>query len=175
MGEKDKSSGIGIIGTVPADPSQKVDIAGRVEVVDGEKVLQLLEYKVNTGTDIVPAMYVLARDLGGGDHEYNPLTGAGQQGVLDLPGKYSQAVNNIGLLVNVLGEVKYVASSYFYISDGSAVDDGSGYPGVKIVGTIPGLGPHTGKHVLVTGISSCFQTGTDLRRLVRARNIAVVD
>lgn len=66
--------------------------------------------------------------LGGGDWQYDPVTGAGQQGVYGL--KWVKGVgyqwmkiglNNIGLLVKVCGLVESVSDTEITISDGSSI------------------------------------------------------
>ncbi|NIN13266.1 MAG: hypothetical protein GTO05_14025, partial [Gemmatimonadales bacterium] len=75
-------------------------------------------------------------------------------------------LNNIGLLIRTWGTVTYADTDYFYLDDGSLLDDGSGHVGVKVLA--PGLTiPAEGTHVEVTGISSCLKVGDDLHRLIR--------
>lgn len=91
--------------------------------------------------------------------QYNPLTGAGQQGVSG-----GQGLNNIGLLVTVFGRVTWVdeSSNAFTLSDGSswapqALLDALGHAGVRVEspGGLPaGLAP--GQFVTATGASSCY-------------------
>ncbi len=91
--------------------------------------------------------------------------------------KGGAGLNNIGLLTRAWGKVTGTGANYFYLDDGSALDDGSGCLGVKVLAeglSIPG----EGACVTVTGISSCFKDGDDLHRLVRVRDqadIAVLD
>ncbi len=75
-----------------------------------------------------------------------------------------------GLLVTGFGNVTYKGADYFYINDGSAVNDGSGHLGVKVLAT--GLSmPSTG-YAKVTGISTCEKIGGLLYQRIRVRKQA---
>ena len=87
-------------------------------------------------------------------------------------------LNNIGLLVTATGRVTFADTNagYFYMDDGSALDDGSMHMGVKALGTVPvqqGQDP-VGKYVKVTGISSCYKPGSDMLRLIRAIEVVIM-
>ena len=100
-------------------------------------------------------------------------------------------LGNTGLLVRTSGKVTYVGADYFYIDDGTAVQDGNILPGPYIVpldggplaDPIPyapptgvlinctGLNkPGIGDYVSVTGISSIILQGNDLARYLRPRS-----
>jgi hypothetical protein len=70
-------------------------------------------------------------------------------------------LNNIGLLVKILGRVTASGTyprlgiSWFYIDDGSGLEDGSGVTGVYVEGAFSIMPPEEGAFVAVTGISSC--------------------
>jgi len=78
-------------------------------------------------------------------------------------------LTNTGLLVKTWGKVTGVGWDYFYIDDGSALDDGSGLDGLKIyVGKKPSVKRYD--LVAVTGISTIQVTPTGERiRVVRPR------
>ena len=78
-------------------------------------------------------------------------------------------LDNIGLLVATTGRVISVGSGYFYIDDGSALNDGLG-TGIRVLATGLPL-PAPNQTVRVTGISSCFKNGST-RRLLLARSQA---
>jgi len=76
-------------------------------------------------------------------------------------------LNNIGLLVRTWGTVTYVdpGQQFFYIDDGSALDDKSGFRGVRV--SYAGLAagntfnpPSIGERVVITGISSTSAIST---------------
>lgn len=77
-------------------------------------------------------------------------------------------LNNIGLLVNVWGNVTYLDSgnNFFYINDGSGITDGSGNNGVKVACT--GLPvPTIGDYAIVKGVSAVAWVNGKAVRLVR--------
>ena len=83
----------------------------------------------------------------------------------------STGLNNVGLLIRTWGKVTYSGEGFFYIDDGSALDDDSGHIGVKVYGSVP-VPPEVdpvGKCVIVTGISSCEKLDADPIRVVRTR------
>jgi hypothetical protein len=102
--------------------------------------------------------------VGGGDWFYDAATGAGQKGVKD-----GADLNDIGLLITTTGRVTYSGSGMFYIDDGSQAADNSGYLGLRV--SAVGLTvPAQNEYVEVTGISTCFKSGEDLYRTLKARN-----
>jgi hypothetical protein len=163
--EADRSSGIRVA------PLPGVSVAVRDKLLvrgllgtssDGERYIQAQSIQ-NVGQAPTPTapLGMANRALGGGDWEYDPLTGAGQRGVSGGCG-----LNNIGLLVRAWGRVAEIEqvtpATWFRIGDGSGVNVKCVVPsGVTID---PGW-----QHVCVTGVSSCEQVGGELRRLLRVR------
>jgi hypothetical protein len=74
--------------------------------------------------------------------------------------------NNIGLLISTFGKVTYSSGDYCYIDDGSALDDGSGHAGVRVV-TDGFAAPPAGSFVRLKGISACYASQDKLHRLLR--------
>jgi hypothetical protein len=76
-------------------------------------------------------------------------------------------INTMGLLATVWGKVTKTDSDYFYMDDGSGLNDSSGYLGVKVI--YPDAGSLTvGQFVYGTGIISCYKdTNGKIRRLIR--------
>ena len=66
-------------------------------------------------------------------------------------------------------------AGYFYIDDGSALNDVSGHAGVKVLDTVPVQSGQDllDKYVKVTGISSCYQPGRNMFRLIRATSVVI--
>lgn len=163
----DRSGGIGVeaLGVAVGD---RVNVSGEAATVDGERVLRngVIEV-ISHGATVPDACTMPHRSIGGG--------GDGFQGaVIDnaAAGKYASGGNNIGLLVNVWGTVTYSnpALGVFYVDDGSAIADGSGRVGLKVLAS--GLPvPSVGKRVGVTGISSATMVGGRVARLIRPRTI----
>lgn len=81
----------------------------------------------------------------------------------------SSGINNIGLLVTVWGKVSHIDADFFYLDDGSGVDDGSGWPGVKcstIGHDVPTLTED--QFFYYRGVSCCYKdAGGKIRRLIR--------
>lgn len=105
-----------------------------------------------------------------------PAVGGGPIG---LQGGVSGGVglNNIGLLVRIVGVVTQIdpLGAYYYVDDGSRLSDGTTTNGAANVGVrvvTAGKTPEQGQTICVTGISSCFKTGSTLRRLIRTRSVA---
>jgi len=165
--QADRSAGIQCRGDVLLEPGQAAVLQGTMNTVDGERVLTgtfVLEGSLASAAIPEPAG-MINRVIGG-----RP---AGlQQGIAGASG-----LNNIGLLITTTGRVTYADTDYFYLDDGSKLDDGSGHLGVKVLAT--GLSiPASDSYVQVTGISSCFKVGDDLYRLIRVReqvDIVVVE
>lgn len=179
----DRSAGIMVYKSFHGlTPGTRVDVVGTTSTSSsGEKYIKATTVTQGGAGSIEPLVLV-NRAVGGGDWEYDAATGAGQAGVkeyawvmvgdewiqmlVDAPG-----LNNIGLLVCTTGLVTHVGSGYFYIDDGSSLDDGSGYTGVKVLAN--GISPPApGKYVRVIGASSCYKSGDDLGRQIRVQRAA---
>ena len=165
--ESNRNSGVKVVPTVmPAGiaAGKTVDIGGTMQTgSDGERYIGSATATLK-GTGSVAALGMNNKAIGGGDWYYDSGSGAGQKGIKDASG-----ANNIGLLVLIWGKVTYAGSDYYYLDDGSALDDGSGQIGVKVLAlgtTVPAVDSYK----TVTGISSCYKVGSDLFRLVRARS-----
>jgi uncharacterized delta-60 repeat protein len=135
-----------------------LDVAGTTALVNDEKVLQPLTWKIVSRDGSVDPLGMTNKALGGGPWNYDSGTGSGQPGITDATG-----LNNIGLLVLVWGKVVEVNTSekWYKLDDGSAVtlkvqlDDSTG-------STLPK--PNT--YIWVKGISSCELYRGSLLRLV---------
>lgn len=136
---------------------QRVVVWGGVQTDgDGERSIQALTISpVGSGTIAPVAMTNKA--LGGADRP-------GQGGVIGGSG-----LNTIGLLVTTTGAVTSAGSGFFYIDDGSGVNDESGQ-GVRVSATGLTL-PTVGQHLIVTGICSCVKTSA-INRLILVRSQA---
>jgi len=146
----------------------RADVTGNTNTNPaGERYIEAATALEN-GSGTVEPLGLNNLGTGGGDWFYDESTGAGQRGVLGGTG-----LNNIGLLVRTWGKITYVGADDFYIEDGSGADDGSGHPGVRVLGrppVDPGADP-VGKWVRVEGVSSCYKTETGLHRLIRGTDL----
>jgi len=95
-------------------------------------------------------------------------------GVTDAPDVY-----NLGLLVEMTGQVKQVGGDYIYVDDGGSLKDGTFTGPEENVGVrvMCSSSQHVvGEYVMVTGISSSFQTlpGIYARRILTRRALDVI-
>ncbi|MBI2842291.1 MAG: S8 family serine peptidase [Armatimonadetes bacterium] len=171
---QDENRACGILlsfsGSVPSGllRGDEVEVIGTVGNVSGERAL-LNPVVTRVGAGGQPKPFALTnRALGGG--------GFGFQGaVVDhytTPRTFANGLNNIGLLVTTSGWVKTVGYGYFYIDDGSKISDGPGNTGVMVVFGDNIAPPDVGKHVAITGISSCEfvpNSSSIRRRVLRPR------
>jgi len=77
-------------------------------------------------------------------------------------------MNNIGLLARIWGTVTLSGRGWFYLDDGSFVQDGSGIFGIYVESPGPAV-PPKGAFVFVTGISSCEYYQGNLVNVLLAR------
>lgn len=115
--------------------------------------------KTGSQTPLLP-LGMLGRSVGG--VSFGQQTGAAG----------ASGVSNIGLLITTWGSVTHSEAGFFYLDDGSNLDDGSGYKGVKVYGTIPAAagGNPVGAYLRVTGISICEQGSGNTIRAILTRS-----
>jgi uncharacterized lipoprotein YddW (UPF0748 family) len=147
----------------------RVDVEGTLSTGGtGEKYIKNPTIMPN-GKGSVKPLTATNRALGGQDYYYDAITGAGQTGV-----KNPYGLNNIGLLVRVTGRVTFTGDTFFYTDDGSKLNDGSGYTGVRVVGTEVTM-PPAGKYVSFIGASSCWKNGSsDVQPQIRPPSQVIV-
>ncbi len=136
----------------PFSQGQVLDVYGVTSEVEGERAISPPVIQVSGEPCAVQPVFVNQRALGGGDdHLAADPEHSGQVGV-----KAGVGLNNLGLLVRICGTVSHVdpGGRFAYVDDGSALDDGSGHTGVKVI--VRGLiAPALYDRVVITGISSC--------------------
>jgi len=165
--EPDRFSGMRVLwseGSVPRNSMAAV--TGVTDTIGGERVIHAQAVAVDTlSLDSLTPLGLINRSIGGSPPA--PV-------IPGIPG--SIGLYNVGLLVRVWGRVTAVGDDWFYIDDGTGLDDGSGNKGVKV--TVAGLAggaafplPRKGDYVLVTGLSSCEipEGKSDPIRLLRPR------
>lgn len=159
----DRSGGIRIL----ADPGSfalgsVLDVSGSMSTnADGERCIDSTKILAAAAVAVPEPLAMVNRSLGGAD--FSQWTA----GIYGASGLY-----NVGLLVRTCGRVTYVDNAitpaYFYLDDGSALNDGSGHVGVKVL--LRGLGaPSVDQSVAVTGISSVQQIGGHNQRVLIPR------
>lgn len=165
-----RGSGIRISNTSASrtvQPGSTVTIAGTISSQDGERVITASSV-TTTGTATAPKPIGLTnKALGGGwFNAYTP-------GITD-----SSGMNNTGLFIRAWGKVTSVGSNFFYLNDGSNIDNGTGNPyGVKVSwawqgsqdGNPPIAAPEVGWFVCVNGISSSEVVSNQTVRVLRLR------
>jgi parallel beta-helix repeat protein len=129
---------------------------------DGEKFIAA-DTAVSDGEGSVKPLFLSNKTLGGGNSVgFSLATGSGQRGV---DGGFG--LNNIGLLITTTGWLTYSSPEFFYIDDGSGLNDGSGHLGVKVLGPGPDPG-EDGKYLRVTGVSSIRESGGNHIRAIES-------
>lgn len=130
----------------------KVHIVGQVDTDgDGEQCIAATSADPVAGSATTAPLGTSVRSLGG------TLLGR-QTGIKDGKG-----LNNIGMLVRICGKVQAVDTTtpagWFTLSDGTGV--------VKVIVGPDASAPSAGQKAIVTGISSCEKSGSDLVSVVR--------
>ena len=167
--DESRASGWKVVftGTPVAHRGDKVTVIGEAALdANQEAYIDASDVDV-TSTGLIKPILMSNRHLGGNDS-------------LEKPGVNTPLLDHLynkGLLVTCVGKVTFVdaASDYFYIDDGSALDDGSGHIGVKVSWSLQAAGdlnpeivpPLEDWYVTVIGISSSESPseGTVIRAL----------
>ncbi len=160
-----RTTGIRVISTSAISAGSAVKVQGVVSTVNGEKVVDATSGYVNvisSGEPVPLPLGMQNRSIAGGAF-------GEQAAVVDDAGSSTMSLgcNDVGLLVKTSGRVTSVVSTstfegYFYIDDGTGLNDGSGNLGVRCRpsananGSIAAL-PTTGSYVVVTGVSGVTQ------------------
>jgi hypothetical protein len=180
-----RSAGLRVAWTGPVAVGDKVDLFGPLgTTTDFERYIAAASV-TPIGTASVGPLVLNGRGVAGGALA-NPLTGIGQSAtkawrwvkVDKAPSVRKldniQGLNNLGLLVKVTGKVTLTSDGFFYLDDGSGRDDFESPnaaigapPGLKVALPQGASAPTTGSYVAVTGISSCYASGTVPFRLLR--------
>ena len=163
---EDRSSGIQIAAATAIQVGDRVHVSGVMATADGERRIEDAQVRIDqAGGDELDPVGVTNRALGGRQFGL-------QAAVLDdaVSLDYSDATNNVGLLVTTTGRLTYAGpgGSFFYIDDGSGLDDGSGHTGARVQSadlTIP-----TGTPFLrVTGNAGTTLVESRVVRLLKPR------
>lgn len=135
-----------------------------------ERYVEADDVTTTLATAFLKPLGLTNKSLGGGDWLYDSITGAGQRGIDGAVG-----LNNIGLLVTVWGKVTARGRDWFYVDDGSRVQDGTGTVGVYCEAPQGVAIPQIGNFVRVTGISSCELYAGRLVNVLMARHAADIN
>lgn len=157
--QSDRVSGIRVDkGGVTANVGDKIDLAGVLSTVGGErKLTSATVYVVSSNNPVHP----LAMSLG--------AVGGASGGIRDPGITVGTGPFNVGLLVTVWGRVTAADpttnNKYFYVDDGSGLEDGlvAGRKGVRVswyyMSGASASDVAVGDYVCLTGAVSCFQSG----------------
>jgi hypothetical protein len=155
----DRISGIKVVGLENLYVGKRVSVNGIIAFRDGERLIENA-----TATSATPNVYIKPLAM--------PNKSVGGNGLDSLnPGiDNGTGLFNVGLLITTSGKVTYTDSNFFYIDDGSNLDDGSGYIGLRVDARSLNNIPSVGSYVSVTGISTVQMIGERVIRVVRPRN-----
>jgi hypothetical protein len=134
--------------SIPAQTAQ-------ITTVDGERVITPSETILGSPANPPKPVGINNRDLGGG--AFNVYT-PGPTGGFGL--------SSVGLLVRTWGRVTSVGDYFFYLDDGSGLNDGTGPTGVRITEAY-GYTPEVGDYAAVTGASGIEILADNPARVVR--------
>lgn len=155
--ESDRSTGIRFNGVTSAALGSKLTVTGKLLTIDGERCIDEAVAQESGSPVLLETLYLRNGVLGGGS--LNVHTPG-----IDL----GFGTNNIGLLVTTIGRVTFSGNGFFYVDDGSGLNDGSGRLGVKV--SAPGLTTPSTGFAKVTGISSCERNASgEIVRILRVR------
>lgn len=157
--EPDRRAGLRIDYPKTLDISVLADFVGTMGTANGERVLRAeAASPLGAAAQIDPcgiqtdSLGGSAFGLQGATMEYRLVRSSGGYTIQLLP---SLGLNNIGLLVRVCGRVTASGVGWFYLDDGAACNDGSGYRGVKVF--CPGIAtPTVGSFIAMNAISSTY-------------------
>lgn len=146
--ETNRSCGIKIVSNSMPSAGTKMTVYGTLATTTGERRIDSLSETPGSSGNVPKPVYMRATALGGKAFNSN------SPGVVNATGP-----NNIGLFVKTSGRVTVVGSSFFYIDDGSNINDGTTTGdkpnlGIRVVG-LPGS-LKVNEYTTVTGASSSF-------------------
>lgn len=159
--EPDRSVGIRVATGAAVNRGDTVIVTGKMSTNDqGERQI-IADFVSATQPALTTPkpLFISNNNLGG--KAYNSLT----QGAWQGSGLY-----NIGLLVTCFGSITAQGTDYFYIDDGSNLQDGSGNTGIRIDAAGLTLPTHT--YAIVTGISTLRMVNGKAVRTIKPRSQA---
>lgn len=159
--EQNHTSGIRVVSTVEVTTGDVVTLEGPLVTDSSERCIfsPTITKKPTKAAEPTP-VFMANGSLGGAD------VGAETKGIADGHG-----ARNIDILVRTFGKVTYVGDDsepFFYIDDGSHLDDGRGHVGLKVESRTL-IKPALNSWTVIRGISGCEDVGHRVVRLLRAR------
>ncbi|MCE5323841.1 TIGR03790 family protein [bacterium] len=162
--EENGTCGIRIVSSTDVMEGDVVTVVGNLATISGERSIEATSVEIlESQTKEAKPFGMPNKSVGGSDiNEYT-------LGVTDGCG-----LRNIGILIRTWGTVTYVGDyqeDFFYIDDGSGLEDGSGYDGIRVVSRSLSK-PVYGQKVCVTGVSSCKHLNTKIIPIIKLRKQA---
>lgn len=158
--EMDRTAGLRLETTIPLSEPQKITVMGQLVTPVYTRQVAVETIELETGGTKVDPVGMSNKAVGGGDR--NALTPGVAGGV---------GLNNVGLLVTTCGMVTAAEAGFFYIDDGSALDDGTSHKGIRVKSE--GLSnPDVDTFAIVTGLVEAAQlveSGPSVRLIVPRR------
>lgn len=159
--EENGTSGIRVISSTVVEEGDVVTVVGDLTTPSGERSIQAVSVDIlENQTKQAKPFGMPNRSIGGSDvNEYT-------KGVTGGAG-----LRNIGVLIRTWGKVKYVGGeqeSFFYIDDGSRMQDNSGHDGIRVeCRNLPK--PVIGQYLCVTGVCGCKYIDTHIIPIIKLR------
>ncbi len=151
---------IKVMSGVTTTVGDRINVSGKLGVVDGERAIVDAALSVISSDSTVPEPFLFVnKTLGGATMGYNP----------GIPG--AVGLNNLDMLVATFGKVTDTDTGCFWIDDGSGLAAEGGRMGVKVLSDESVAIGHIYR---VRGISSVYSDGAKARSVVRTRNTADV-
>ncbi len=146
------------VGSLPSiTPGTTLTLAGRLSTNADTRELTDAIVTTTGSTEIPCAPLLIARDIGGLDYFYSagpPV--AGQKG-----SPWGIGLNNVGLMVRVIGEVSAHGTGKFYLDDGSPIPGGLPVSYLPTV-TRPGIGARVKLTALIESPGLLVLAQTDI-------------
>jgi hypothetical protein len=144
----DRSTGIRVQTTLIVREGDLVTVSGVLATANGERQIDAADVSILSSGNSLPTTLYLA------------------------PAWSRNGVSPTGLLARMFGRITAAPSgaAYFYLDDGSALKDGSGYTGVRVYGITPSN--PVGRLVSVVGIPGVETYGQGTIRVIRTRRSA---
>lgn len=182
--DADRSSGIRVAAEeLTASEGNLATVVGRIRTnADGERYIEADSISHDESSVVVLPVSMTPRSVGGGTQGlqkavqnwvFGEIPGSDPP-VYDLFPNPSVELSNVGLLVSAWGKVTQKGAGYLYIDDGTLLKDGTSTGAEENVGVRVVCDPsayQAGDMLIVTGISSCFETpsGSTARGILTRR------
>ena len=162
--QENRIHGIRVESSQAVSRGDMVTITGMLKTENGERLIRATSVGIqSSGNAIPPALGFNLRSLGGvaPNPRYDTV-------------RYGQGAYNVGLLVDTWAKVTSAGTGYFYVDDGSIFQEQEGGPvQVKVYGSVPDPTPE-GHVVCITGISCAEKSNGHITRVLRARDVEII-